>query len=84
MVNPIRLGGTRMIQAVQLEQENISSEKIMRTLFEDVEEGINKDTDTYDKTLIKEPEDLNDEFSFSNDELFSNKKNSMRYTPLKN
>jgi len=74
-INPIRLN-TRMISVVPLEQENISSKKIMPILFQDAEDCLK---DIYDKNLIKEPSILNDEFGFDDDTVVSSIKNSMRY-----
>lgn len=76
-ISPIRLE-TRMTTVVPLEQENLSSDKIMHILFDDTEYN-NRADSSYDNILIKEPEILNEEFTFSHDETVPNPKNSMRY-----
>jgi hypothetical protein len=87
-VSPIRLA-TRMTSVIPPEQEILNNNQIMRILFQDVEEGFpeTKDNDNVDKTLIKEPEILNDDFIYENDDEFSpepNPKNSMRYISSSN
>lgn len=76
-ISPFRFE-TKMSSVVPLEQENLSSDKIMRIVFQDIN-NLKKDKDKYDKTLIREPEILNEEFTYNDEENIPNFKNSMRY-----
>lgn len=78
-INPIRLD-TPLSSVVPPEQENITKSKIMRILFQDVEEGFQEEgLSEEDGAYLKESEVLNEDFIYDEDEMSPNPKNSMRY-----